>query len=1756
MKPPAAAGGKGEEPPMYLPRPSVAKSQDVRHILAKTFRDLYTRDTIGPDTVKNLSVSKGGDDPYHERYVESLQKIFDERQRRLDEAAKLERHIMQAQARAMSADEREINRMAKSCDNYGDLGLPPGRSHFRSCIDSDMLSKHKLLTPEDYATEEPAAVPAPSAPKIPSYARETVSSQQRIHTDSHKDIREQSPLHAIPQHSKSDIGAGPSFISEEGEILDEEGTTSPLLETVIDSTSHVIPQHGKSDIGACPGFISEEGEILDEEGTTSPLLETEVQGVPDWKLHLNETQREIDRTDLANLQAKVNFKRNPRHVPPSAPPGGRTLIKAHRPRPKEVGIEFKPELDVPMEPSLVFLVSPPEVVFKDYKVGQIYEITLELKNVSAVLRQCRALPPSSSYFSVGLGQFPGEHGLVAPGMSCHYAIRFAPDSLKDFDDEIRVQTQSTDPIIVPLRGRREPPKLSLPREIDVGYSLVGGYHVTQILIRNEGGPGRFCIIPRSSWPATNFKSVVVNGGVALPPFEIRPSVLELTKGQTGIMEVIFTPQSIKSYTQEMTIVCDNCHVRHFTLKGESQKAGVELVSVERGTEEVMPGELSDSSAQHLIRFDDLNPFTYTDRGVTIKNTTNVQLPFQWMIYKPDMTDSDDLDRKNERVPDVDSVFSVHPPTGTLPADGEIEFRVTFAPPVVNDFHSVLHLLLQQVPPYDEEGSAKSNKGDRKREGSLLIGDTEDDEETMSEIILNNDMKQFRDVTAMEVEVKGKSVSLNVVLHPYGIYVPGQNLLGTTVKKIVTMANHSRSTITFQWQPFHDKYILEVEPPFGELDPGMAMDLEMSITGTEPGKIEHTLYCYVMNLDEPLHLPVEAEFKGPEVTIDAADINFGLVRLGNMVEREITINNLSQMPTKWSLHDTTDYLFNPMAERDFRFIPEEGELKPLENKKVKIQFKPSSNKSINTVFELQVEEGNISNILVLAEVQSPTVCLYSCEICMEEVYKGVPVKYQAILVNQTLLATEFRWGPVEGSHRDDCSVELDIEKGILNPREEKVINVSFLANREGEFSDLRLPCVVEGINKPLYLGLFCEVKGISVKYRVSKERYGEFQDDLSLDYGEVELGKMPKIYLHLRNESAIVAPYTLNMDLFNAKPPTPPPGKNRETSGLVSQRRLMLGRTPNLADPMSKTPKKEQEDLCKAMLSQNHGVAFVPKSESGDTRLLPFGEEVIELTAYSDMWGNYTDNLVCKVGDLDPVSVPVSMNVKGCPLRFQMTTANQGLQPIVRFGTHVSGVVPVQRMMRINNISPFDIRTDWEVYNMEDNDTKLLDLTVAYGDPFPLRDESGNEIIPPWSVPAPPKRQPTDFIPNTPGTSAGSKREAPATPPKPRGKPSEEELMGGRRKVISLFYRAHDGNKADDPYSVKTSQLVVPARGTSSLHMFFSPFPTESVTKEMDCVGYALGFMSMTKDTAIENKVHRDQALAVDPLRLDMTAHIKPALLTIEPTDEEGMFYRSAMSDLLQAEGGTCRESLRVCSTMLSNQTETPLVFKLITKPPFLLVDLDPTSNKFSSTRSTETDYQTLRPQHNLLVKVAFQTTTDLLSRLTDDDATATDAEQDDDSKMDVEEGKKINVKEDLIIEFNNSASQRVPLCATVAVPQVELSKESLDFGTCLVGQRRELQLLVTNKTSSHTYWFAVLDSCSESCTLDTFSLDPTSGHLEAHITHISNSKTLLRVFFTAKHAEMYEGIFTFFGNLGERPRRLYIRGQGSYDGRHEAILNV
>ena len=47
---------------------------------------------------------------------------------------------------------------------------------------------------------------------------------------------------------------------------------------------------------------------------------------------------------------------------------------------------------------------------------------------------------------------------------------------------------------------------------------------------------------------------------------------------------------------------------------------------------------------------------------------------------------------------------------------------------------------------------------------------------------------------------------------------------------------------------------------------------------------------------------------------------------------------------------------------------------------------------------------------------------------------------------------------------------------------------------------------------------------------------------------------------------------------------------------------------------------------------------------------------------------------------------------------------------------------------LNVLSVADIRVDWETYNIDQNDCKLVDVVVAYGDAFPLKDADGNDVL--------------------------------------------------------------------------------------------------------------------------------------------------------------------------------------------------------------------------------------------------------------------------------------------------------------------------------------------------------------------------------------------------------------------------------------------
>ena len=120
--------------------------------------------------------------------------------------------------------------------------------------------------------------------------------------------------------------------------------------------------------------------------------------------------------------------------------------------------------------------------------------------------------------------------------------------------------------------------------------------------------------------------------------------------------------------------------------------------------------------------------------------------------------------------------------------------------------------------------------------------------------------------------------------------------------------------------------------------------------------------------------------------------------------------------------------------------------------------------------------------------------------------------------------------------------------------------------------------------------------------------------------------------------------------------------------------------------------------------------------------------------------------------------------------------------------------------------------DWHIFNLVPKDRKLLDLLVTFGNPFPLKDENGEEIVEddagesrPLSV-----RSIKDKFCDSPTTSMVAVSEKGSLLSKITQELEHEQKVleeDMEEKVISVRIREHDGIPAEGPFSLSANQMV-------------------------------------------------------------------------------------------------------------------------------------------------------------------------------------------------------------------------------------------------------------------------------------------------------------------------------------------------------------
>ncbi|XP_058411073.1 deleted in lung and esophageal cancer protein 1 [Diceros bicornis minor] len=1675
------------EPHLLRLRPTSLCTQDISHLLTGVFRNLYTAEVIGKDLSASLIKARGSEDALHEEFVDKLQQIRELYKQWLDEVEMLERHIIQGRARAVAEKERVI-RQAEVTVDEAFIKMPPVKTIFRWCVDNELLQKHHLICPDDYYSD---TVPFCSAPKgifVPGYSKLTFSCEKR--SISKKELTKKLEAPCRKRITKFE---------------DE-------LDYTMDS-------------------LTWDSSLKAKHKTKETVKKAGPPKNKNWMNHLRVPQRELERLLLARMESRNRFLKNPRFFPPNTPHGGKSLL--FPPMKPALKREFPSgELEQSCADAPVFLAKPSIGFFTDYEIGPVYEMVISLQNTTSTSRYLRVIPPSTPYFALGLGMFPGKGGMVAPGMTCQYPVQFLPDCLGDFDDYILVETQSADALLIPLQARRPPPVLTLSPVLDCGYCLIGGMKLSRFICKNVGfSVGKFCIMPKKSWPPPSFRAVATIGFVKQPPFGILPSVFQLAPGQAILVEVLFLPTSLGEAEQTFIIVCDNCQIKELVTVGIGQLVALDLIYISGEKSQPEPGELTDLTAQHFIRFEPENLQSTARKQLVIRNATHVELAFYWQIMKPNLQslmpgETYSVD-SIKYYPDRETAFSITPKRGVLNPHADHEFILSFSPHELRNFHSVLHMVLEEVP----------------EPMSLELENLKDPSYSVDDVIV------------LEIEVKGSVEPFQVLLEPYALIIPGENYIGVNVKKDFKMWNNSKSPIRYMWGKISDCHIIEVEPCTGTIEPNEVEDFELNFTGGVPGPTSQDLLCEIEDSPSPVVLHIEAAFKGPALVLNVSALQFGLLRLGQRATYSIQIRNISQLPAVWSMKESPVCLEERReAVSPFNIEPSSSQVQPLGECRVNITFEALHCQRLQTVLELEVVNGAWSYLPVYAEVQEPHVYLQSSQLEVSNLYVGVPTKMNITLINGTLLPTQFHWGKLLGHQANFCTAKVSPRRGTLSPSEERQLKLELTAHTQEELTDLALPCTVSGMKEPLVLGISGKPQGLQVAIAISvegsdssvssTELWPGHLEELRLDFGStVPLRTRVNCQLILTNRSPIQTPFTLKFEYFGS-----PENSLSQKSSLPDVPPALL-KTARIRERLAK---REQLDFMENMLSHGKGAAFFPHISQG---VLGAHQQLsIDITGCANMWGEYWDNLICKVGDLPPAVIPVHMAVVGCPISSLRTTYYTTHQfqkePTIRFGTQVSGGDTVTRVLRLNNSSPCDIRLDWETYAPEDKEDRLVELLVFYGPRFPLHDQAGNDLTCPESS--------SSFGSPSPSSVSDSSQEAAQ---------SAEGSSGDRasQKIISVVLQGHEGVPSDHLYCVSPKQVVVPAGGSSSIYISFTPMVLgPDILHKVECIGYALGFMSLDNEVERElsGRRHRLQDFAVGPLRLDLHGYVRPAQLSVELDYGSGMEFRHQASDLIleQPCSRVLSELVTTHHLKLTNTTEIPQYFRLLVSKPFSVSqDGAGRSHRASGPgRDQACEEETaaggqqlmLHPQENMLVNVSFSLSLELLSyqKLPADQLLPGV-----DIQWNASGEKEMVFTQNLLLGYTNQTTQVVPLRAIVAVPELQLSTSWVDFGTCFVNQTQVREVYLRNPSSCRSYWAVLMGQQEPDKDPVAFRVSPSSGLLEARPVNAPPSSITLQIFFTARSSELYESTLVVEGVLGEKACPLKLRGRGSYDERYMSL---
>lgn len=524
-------------------------------------------------------------------------------------------------------------------------------------------------------------------------------------------------------------------------------------------------------------------------------------------------------------------------------------------------------------------------------------------------------------------------------------------------------------------------------------------------------------------------------------------------------------------------------------------------------------------------------------------------------------------------------------------------------------------------------------------------------------------------------------------------------------------------------------LLAVEPPAGLLGPRETKTVTVSCSaGRMPQRVRATLECLLYDSQgtcvlSSQYLSLRGEVQAPKATLYPMSFDLGKLYVGNSVNFKVTLENMSNLPTKYRFErpggDAPNYKLtvdNPT-----------GTLPPKSKVVVGLEFEPYTTGLCDDVMAVKVfgiqqplgfslrafVKGIQLGFTPLAEgvappapLAKPTDARYPApgnppeppQIAPMDFGNDVPLyerrvrrlairNFSAIAVSYSFKVKKFQVGPNVGKHRDEEEEEDGEEEGEAVVTKEQDAQGSPVAAAPGDAGDAAaaVVAVADVSNKPPTPSV-----SKSAKSATAIPKTGRLESSIG---GAVESSSASS-----KAKSMLLVPHEDGVDIFHS-------AAGKKHMGFRLQR-----------------------DDDKNYMTLGLGAAYY--IETGSTGVLaPWAVQVITVRTFNDMPGIYSDDLICEVKKYQApgtanvttlttplvFNIPLRMSIRGCPLFIEKDVVGMSVirpghpnaatalgKPLLQLGHECVDSEPLVRDFYVRNNGSKAGVVKWKVRSLNNN----------------------------------------------------------------------------------------------------------------------------------------------------------------------------------------------------------------------------------------------------------------------------------------------------------------------------------------------------------------------------------------------------------------------------------------------------------------------